>query len=144
MANNIFGYRPSYILLRPWILLRECWRWLRYAWQRVWRGWDDTVPWSVDYYLAEYMPAWLRVIKEEKSGVPISMFTDEELSHEEGISSEAEEAARQRWDTQLDAMIETFELAKKMIDGEDTMAEADKVFEQGMQVFVDSFFNLWT
>jgi len=125
--KSIFGYTPSYILLRPWKLLEELFRHLKWAWQRVYRGWDDTVVWSIDYYLAQYMPIWLRKLKEDKKGIPIGMSEEE-------------------WDIVLYKITTGFEVAYKIIEmdyDEHGQEIAYKKFEEGMDLFKEYFFSLW-
>lgn len=147
MTKILFGYTPSYILLRPWKLFEEIYSELRFAWQRVFRGWDDRVIWSLDYYLIENMPVWLTKLKKNKRGVPFSLFTEEELSDPNGISEEAEERARNDWDFILDLMINGFDAAKWIIDHAfdkdftEEMAYDD--FNRGMDLFKEYFFSLW-
>src|ERR1035437_3650281 len=68
--KSIAGYRASYSILHPWKIVDYCWREVTYAWQRAFRGWDDTVIWSIDSYLAEKIPVWLMELKKDKCGIP--------------------------------------------------------------------------
>jgi len=108
-------------------LLEELFRHLKWAWQRAYRGWDDTVVWSIDYYLAQYMPIWLRKLKEDKKGIPIGL-TEEE------------------WSVILYKITTGFEVAYKIIemdyDGHGQEI-AYKKFEEGMDLFKEYFFSLW-
>src|SRR5579871_6411506 len=62
---------------------------VKFAYQRVVRGWDDRAVWSIDYWLDDKMPAMLRKLKEDKHGVPMTMFDGLPLN-DEGYHSEPE------------------------------------------------------
>jgi len=88
----------------------------KYAYQRVSRGWDDRAVWSIDWWLDDKMPAMLRKLKEDKHGIPSSMFEglptipDEEWNY----TDEAYEMAQARWDAILDKMIAAFEASRRI------------------------------
>jgi len=157
----ILGYKASYILLRPHMLAREAYLRLKWAWQRVFRGWDDRVIWSIDHHLCEMLPVWLRELKKNKRGVPVSF-------HENGWE--------QAWDCVLDEMILGFGAGEKIIRSElpiykemdeacpscgfkefsdrvdefggikqieKEYAELYDIFNEGFEKFREYFFNLW-
>jgi len=72
---------------------------IKWAWQRLTRGWDDRVIWSIDYYLSEMMPAWLRRLKRVQHGYPCQF-----------------EGKPEKWDEVLDTIIDGFEAAKQIND----------------------------
>lgn len=123
---------------------------LKWAWQRVFRGWDDRVIWSIDGYLSEMMPQWLRRLKEEKAGIPFSCF---EGSTTEEIEKEDLAVAEKKWHAILDTMIAGFEAGKKLIDYDfmyDDIEEfhkqqfvAEVTFNRGMDAFKEHYFSLW-
>lgn len=89
---------------------------VKFAYQRVVRGWDDRAVWSIDYWLDDKMPAMLRKLKEDKHGVPMTMF-DGLPMNDEGYHSEPEmEIASARWDATLDKMIAGFEASARVKD----------------------------
>lgn len=89
------------------------------AYQRLNRGWDDRVPWSVDWWMNGIMPDILRKLKEDKHGIPSSMFDglptkpDNEWEH----TPEAYEIAQKRWDAILDKIIAGFEANQRAKEG---------------------------
>jgi hypothetical protein len=90
---------------------------VKFAYQRVMRGWDDRAVWSIDYWLDDKMPAMLRKLKEDKHGVPMTMFDGLPLN-DEGYHSEPEmEIASARWDAVIDKMIAGFEASRRVKDG---------------------------
>ena len=87
----------------------------RWAWQRVVRGWDDRVIWSIDLWLVERLPIWLRELKNSPHQfVPASLIP----FHTDDWEEDEEELDRlyQEWLNILDEMIEGFEAAQKLID----------------------------
>lgn len=86
----------------------ECLKQLKWAWQRLYRGWDDRVIWSIMDYLARLLPVWLERLKEEKHGVPGSLCP-------EGM--DVEEASIV-WDGILDEMIAGFAAASRILESD--------------------------
>jgi hypothetical protein len=131
--DDVFGdphNNPDPIRTRVYWAVRRFWvnHWLcnpskvvfdvKCAYQRVVRGWDDRAVWSVDYWLDDMMPAILRKLKEDKHGVPMSVFpTDAEYIDEDGNPTEsAMDIASARWDEALDKMIAGFEASRRVKD----------------------------
>jgi len=81
---------------------------LKWAAQRVYRGWDDRVIWSIDMYLAKMLPIWLRKQKEQKLGIPPLVLHGDEIDIEE---------SEKAWNDILDKMIEGFEAALCINEG---------------------------
>ncbi len=75
---------------------------IRWAWQRLTRGWDDRVIWSIDIHLARVIPIWLQALKEDKMGVPSNLCTK---SVEDG---------EEIWDDILDTIIKGFLAAQRI------------------------------
>jgi hypothetical protein len=74
--SGIAGYRPLYTLTHPWIIPSYIFREIKWAWQRTFRGWDDKLVWSIDFYLATNIPQWLRELKKDKHGIPSMLLED--------------------------------------------------------------------
>ena len=51
--KGLFGYRFTYIIIRPHKILEEISYRIKWAFQRVYRGWDDRAVGSVDIWLSE-------------------------------------------------------------------------------------------
>ncbi len=75
---------------------------IRWGWQRLTRGWDDRVIWSIDIHLARMIPIWLQALKEDKMGVPSNLCTK---SVEDG---------EEIWDDILDTIIKGFLAAQRI------------------------------
>jgi hypothetical protein len=114
-----FTHSKRYYLTYPWEWIGDAYRALKYAYQRAVRGWDDSIIWSIDYYLSTMMPIWLREIKKYKISTPIlddihAMPYDPDNPDDE----EYWNTAHKVWDTYLTLMIEGFESAKMLADSD--------------------------
>jgi len=145
--KTLFGYFPYHVIFEfpkfIWNRIDDFLREVKWAYQRVYRGWDDRVVWSVDAWLSEIMPDILRKLKEDKYGVPHEFFDDpfSESSEEEWS------IAKEKWDNELDKMIVGYMCSKKIIDwdwkNDDDKERLQKTFEEGMKSFTKYYFNLW-
>jgi len=85
--------------------------------QRGSRGWADYDTWSLDWYLAGWLPAALRHLKEHKHGVPGTMFEDSELDENYSPTKEGMAAGVARWDAVMDKVIAGFEAWTRQNEG---------------------------
>jgi len=84
-------------------------RWMKWKIQRAQRGWADCDVWSLDDYLAEWLPDALLHLKNTKHGIPMTMFEPVDgVDEEGGPSATAMEKGEVRWSAVLDKMIEAF------------------------------------
>lgn len=86
----------------------KIWHPIKWAWQRLYRGWDDRVIWSIMDYLARMLPVWLERLREETHGVPGSLCPE---------GRDVEEASIV-WDGILDKMIVGFVAAKQILESD--------------------------
>lgn len=95
---------------------REIWRPIVWAYQRVTRGWDDRVAWSVDSHLDDMMPAVLRQLKRDKHGIPNEVFpTGPRYTRKDGNANKAGwNVATRRWNKILDQIIAGFEASARI------------------------------
>lgn len=100
----MFGYRFSYIIFRPWKLIRLTALEIKYAWQRVWRGWDDQEMWNYYSYFLKRTSQMLARLSANPMGHP------PELTYNE-------------WQKTLMIMAIGFEKAQKWIDHETRASE---------------------
>jgi len=113
----MFSYRWQYYMFHPWEIFVETGRAIKWAWQRVTRGWDDRVTWSIDGYLCRMMPQWIKMLKENKGGIPMSMFDEDQWDDKEHDWKEGEdERAKERWNNILDEIVVGFEAGYKIIN----------------------------
>src|SRR5208282_4063004 len=77
----------------------------------------DCDTWSLDWYLAGWLPAALRHLKKHKHGIPIGMFdglaTDEDGNPAKGTWPVAEK----RWDDVMDKVAAGFEAWTRQNEG---------------------------
>ena len=143
-SSGFAGYSPFYAFTHPHKIVEFCFDEIKYAWQRVFRGWDDRVIWSVDIYLTEKVPLWLKELQDCKIGVPIRFFENPEKIE---YSNEEHKIARDKWNKELQVMIDGFSASKKIHDLEwNTKEEEEELyitFEKGMQSFTKNYFSLW-
>lgn len=145
--KSIADYRASYAIIHPWVFISYLWGHVCWAWQRVFRGWDDRVIWSINFYLAKMIPAWMRQLKKDKHGTPMMMFKDEDLDPNGNISDEVSEQARLEYDTILESIVLGFESYIKMEEMGDSKsleykAEGQK-FNNGFDLFRKYFETFW-
>jgi hypothetical protein len=141
--ESIAHLRATYALSHPWKIAEYIWYEIYYAWQRVFRGWDDRIIWSIDWHLAESLPVWLREFKKNKTGVPSMMFHEgDEIVHEDGSvfpSDETIDLAKKEWDEILDKIIVGFESYIKHEEygfkTPEEEAELVRKFEEGFDLF---------
>jgi hypothetical protein len=140
--NGCCNYNVYHILTHPWKAFEYWGDEIKYAWQRVFNKYDERVAWSIDGYLTEMMPKWIRELKQNGYGVPMSMFDG--MNHDENYcySEEDEKIAHKKWGDILDNIIEGFEAGKKIQEFEDS-EEIIKKFDDGFDLFKKYFFNLW-
>jgi hypothetical protein len=135
--SGIAGYGATYALTRPWKILRHIEHQIEYAWQRVFRGWDDRVIWSIDYHMAVVVPEWIRTLKVRQHGIPMSMFEGlEEERFENGVIGYGDEnmkIASDKWNNILDEIANGFEAYNKIDDL--PYNEREKAFEKFNEVF---------
>jgi len=147
--DGICGYATHYFLSHPWIFFPWAWRRMRWAYQRVFRGWDDRVIWSIDYHLAEMIPIWLLELKKNKRGVPSIMFSRDDYTGENyEVSDEVMGERRKEYDEILQEIRAGF-LAWTEIDEECLIPNSDEyeelcaTFEKGFDLFKEYFGTLW-
>jgi hypothetical protein len=149
--KGIAGYRPSYSILHPWKIMDYYIREAKYAWQRAFRGWDDTVIWSIDYYLAEKLPIWLMELKKNKTGVPSMFIIPSDEYIDEGIpcvSKEGMKRAEKEYDDILDKISVGFLAYKDVSDckfdyNSPEEKAANKQFEDAFDLFKKYFGTFW-
>jgi len=121
-----------------------------HALQRVVRGWDDTVVWSVDYWLDDIMPDILLRLMKDKHGTPVKFF--ECFGDDKWDYSDAEtEVAGMLWEAELWKMIAGFLASKEIEDFDYEGSEdykikyerLDTIRKIGMSSFVEHYKSLW-
>jgi hypothetical protein len=148
--KGIIGYRGSYVLVHPWLFVRFASNNLRWAWQRVFRGWDERVIWSIDWYLAEMIPFWMRQLKEDKHGVPGMCFKEDDYNDAKSDYSLKEGAwdrAEKEYDDILEKIAVGFEsyLAREeyKYKTDDEKNQLTKNFEEAFDLLKKYYGTFW-
>jgi len=120
---------------------------IEYAIERVQKGYDRRVAWSIDYHLNEMMPKWLDELKEDKVGVPGFMIDKDAPTDEHGgFSNEVIDEAREHWDVELTKIKNGFLAAKEIEDKwilETPESPEWIAFNEGFDSFKKCYFGLW-
>lgn len=106
---------------KHWFSPNTYYYWMKFKIQRAQRGWADCDTWSLDHYLAEWLPDALAHLKKNKHGIPSDIFTEQENSREDpegwiGPDAAAMERAEKEWDSVLNQIIEAFRAHQRMHD----------------------------
>jgi hypothetical protein len=148
--NGWLGYGPWWLLRHPWLAVPEIGRRIKWAWQRVFRGWDDRVTWSIDGYLNEHMPEWLRALRDEDTGVPMCLYGEaewESMAHAKRPPEGAADRAHARWHAILNRMIAGFEAGHKLDEcgyqNDDERAQLEAQLDDGLRLFATYYRDLW-
>jgi hypothetical protein len=138
------GYNKKYLLTHPNEFIKEVYLNIKYACQRVVRGWDDRVIWSIDYYLATMIPIWLTKLKNNKMGVPTEMFEKSDyLDENYNISEKTLELREKQYNEILDKIIEGFNAyTESQNSGLNDPIIINK-FNDGIELFVRYFSTFW-
>lgn len=110
-------------------------RTLRFWWQRRTRGWDDSETWNLDATCGRWLAPRLRRFKELTNGVPVEYFKFE--NDEQRTTTEEADG---RWHKDLDTMIAVFEWCA---DERNCNEEPPPIVQEGLELFVKRFHNLW-
>lgn len=146
-GESLFGYSPFYIIIRPWKLIEEIYYVVKWGFQRMFRGWDDRVIWSIAWHLAENMPKWLAKLKKYKHGVPMVCYRDEDYNKETGAFTEgAGERAEKCYNDILDKISLGFQAYITLDTTLYDSPEYKKLLKQkkeGLALFIKYFDDLW-
>lgn len=157
-VNKLFSNNLYYLIPRK---LND-WRYeIKWAWQRVFRGYDDRITWDLHYYISEYLPKIIRIMKDNVHGHPASIIEDK---------SKWEVKSVKDWKNVLEKIANGFDAARK-IENDEYMKEIKlkkpkkdifgkdsytsykydkkcynklyKDFEEGIDLMKHFYFNLW-
>jgi len=129
MTRMAFHNMPEFVwvLRHPLQAVRDLIREVRDFFERGWYGYARTDVWSLDGYLAAWLPSALRQMRDGYS-YPPDLTSDE-------------------WREKLTVMIAAFEKAFRFIDMDyESHEEVEELIEHsklGMQEFIDRFYDLW-
>lgn len=141
--KSFFDYAPHHFLSHPWIALEHWWLEIKWAWQRVFRGWDDRVVWSIDCYLDEKIPEWLERLKKIKHGVPGNFI---EFYEDGSVDDDKIAIAKDLYNKMLDRIINGFKAHKEMNDlswSDPRQKELKEKFKIGFALLEEYYETLW-
>ena len=150
MEEMMFGYRLLYLLLHPWIIVKESFNQIKWAWQRVFRGWDDRASWNINDHILKIVPEMIERMRDYDNSYPSSIGQDEWHNILDKISdgfkagyklsNSDQEVFNELWDSGWnggdfpDGFMERLK--------EESIELNDK-FDAGMALFVKWFWSLW-
>ena len=115
-----------------WFDWLELYRELRSVWRRGWYGYAPRDLWSLDYYLAAWLPYALRDFRERNAGYPSSL-TPEQWEKELRLMEHGWIAAQHlHWECEHDCYA-----------GKDHDAYWGRRWEYCSKIFMKRFFHLW-
>jgi len=156
MLSEEFWKEQWYVKYITWPI-GTAYRWLRelpyrvkYYRQRGQRCWSDQDAWAIDYWLIEGLIPMIERLKDNKLGVPASMYRVEDgVDVDLNPTDEADRLAEQRWDNKLGEIIYGLKCAKKLQDGGviyDDKGLSKRLAKSSERSFVligKHLFNLW-
>jgi hypothetical protein len=151
--NNKFpkgfgGYNAYHLLLHPLKFFDHIANEIKWAWQRVFRGFDDRVAWSIDYHLAKTIPQYVKLLKENKIGIPMSVLSDFPHDENYNCSDKDWKLAQEKWNKILEDIAEGFEAYIGLDDlwGEEHQEERklkEDKFNKAFELLKENFSDLW-
>ena len=148
--NGIAEYRPSHALTHPWLIAGHMRREVVWAWQRVFRGWDDRVIWSIDHYLADKIPQWMMTLRKTKAGYPVEMYEEGEANELNNYNPgvDASNRAEEKWNDILFQIALGFECYKlideeSLYQGKPGYDELIEKYNTGFELLHKWFGALW-
>jgi hypothetical protein len=121
----------------------------KWGFQRMFRGWDDRVIWSIDYHIAEMLPVWIEELVNRHDGIPLEFIDEvvEDFDITKTISEKESNQADQLYITKMEEIIQGFNSYKKIADYEyESQEEFEYLYEQyehGMDLLKKYFNTLW-
>ena len=147
-GRNLWDYAPHYSLSHPWEGLKYARRHLKWGWQRLFRGWDDRVIWSIDYHLAKNIPVWMRELKVRHHGIPGRILVPEDYVDESRRTSDETFQIRiNQWNKILEDIAKGFDAYLEIEDlpyaSSDEVQTKMEDFEKGFDLFREWFGDFW-
>ena len=123
--------------LKPIMIYRH----IIWACQRLFRGFDDTICWNLDYRISEFiLPRLKHFRKNNRIGVPCTIFNE---SNGDDSTEELHQKKIEEWNIILDKMILAFENIVKDDYDKDSYKKQQEEIEEGLKLFCTHFRGLW-
>ena len=116
---------------------------IKHYYQRATRGYSDQDLWSLDSYLAGWLPDALRQFKGAKQGTPAEFFSNKDHPWDPLPEGDHDRAVAE-WHAVLDKMIQAFEAHNRIFDLDYDEDRDERIFEEGAALFIKHFGSLWT
>jgi len=145
-SDGIADYRASYSLSHPWKILEYIFDEIKYAYQRIFKGYDERIVWSIDFYLAKMIPLWVRDLEKTKHGVPMDMFDSNNLKESHNPDNDEMEIAQEKFNNILEQIaigFECYEEFHNAISSSKEYKELELKFNNGFELFKKHFSSLW-
>ena len=122
----------------------------KWFYQRGSRGWSDRSAWSIDYWLVNNLIPMLERLKNNKQGIPTSMYRKKDGVDKGGNpTDEADWLAAQRWNNILNEILYGLKCAKKLQDmdynyrDKELTKKLTKSVQKSFTLIGKHLFNLW-
>lgn len=145
MRGGFLPYTKTYCVKHPIVIMGHIYREIKWFFQRGARGWADRDVWSLDHYLAAWLPDALHYLRESDKGYPSGICDCKR--DEYGVEKCDDNCiGPAKWSDILTAIANGFEASKIISENwiirkEDSPEWQD--FDKGMKLFHQYFFNLW-
>ena len=124
---------------------------IKWAWQRVFRGWDDRITWSIDGWMNENMPEIIRKMCSFAHGVPANIDSSKEWKNILEKIATGFDSARQLSESAymkkvpIKKPIKMFGILRnyKYEVDEKKLKKLEDNFDYGMKLFCRYYHNLW-
>ena len=122
---------------------------VKWFYQRGSRGWSDRSAWSIDTWLVDNLIPMLERLKNDKHGIPASMYRKKDLFEIEYSTDEADVLAEERWDDILDEILHGLKCAKKIQDSDydwkdkKLIKRLNKSSQRSFELIGKHLFSLW-
>lgn len=135
-----FFYYPLYRFWDDWNPRMLCKR-IKWLCQRIFRGFDDTTSWNLDWRISQFILPRLKHFRTmERIGIPSLMFNE---SDGDTDSDELHQKKLAEWNIILDKMILAFENIIQDDWDRETYKQRQAEIEEGLQLFSKYFQGLW-
>jgi hypothetical protein len=147
-GKSIGRYSPHYAL-GSFILLKDALYEIKWSLQRLFRGYDDQVIFSIDYYLDDMLPIWLEELMKCKQGCPMMMFQDGDFEEDGYTMKDGVMDVRvKEYDAILQKIADGFRMHRKIDDlefkfGSPEEKAAQLQFDEAFDLFHKFYSSLW-
>lgn len=125
---GVFGWNYAHLLTHPHVAIYELYLRVKWFIQRGHKGYADCDVWSLDHYLAGWLPEALERLQVNKVGHPLGMTS-------------------RGWQTRLGTMRDGFLAVREIEDMNFTTPHESQILQRrmarGLNMFAKHFLSLW-